>query len=124
MWSIAIALSWQAEQAATIGELTSVVPCALHGLASEQTAATAVQGCVLLQVQGVVPLQALVTVPIFCVKLVGTLLTVYGPEMVTLHGLVVLHVQGAVGAQLLVVVPIVCVPLIPSGSVALTLAVA
>ena len=58
MWSIAIALSWQAEQAATIGELTSVVLCALHGAASEQVATTPVQGSAVVHVHGVVALQA------------------------------------------------------------------
>jgi hypothetical protein len=35
MWSIAAALSWQALQAAAIGELTSVVDCAWQGAATE-----------------------------------------------------------------------------------------
>src|SRR5438477_7724374 len=102
MWSIAIALSWQAEQAATIGELTSVVPCALQGAASEQVATTPVQGCAVVQVHDVVELQGVVVVPIFCVKLTAVLLTVYGPLMVTLHALVALQTHGADCVQLLV----------------------
>ena len=65
MWSIAIGLSWQAEQAATIGEFTSVVPCALQGAFNEQVATTPVHGAAVVHVQGVVELQALVVAPTF-----------------------------------------------------------
>src|SRR5690242_11306262 len=121
MWSIAMELSWQAEQAATIGELTSVVPCALQGAAGEQVATIPVQGAAVVQVHGVVELQALVVAPTFWVKLTAVLSTAYGPLMVTLHGLVALQTHGAAGVQLLVAVPTVWVPLMPSGSVAFTL---
>lgn len=116
---MAIALSWQAEQAATIGDTTSVVPCAWHGVAGVQAATTAVQGCAVVQVQGVPVTHAVVTVPIFWVNVTGRLLTVYAALIPTLQGLVALQAQGAAGVQLTVPADVVWVPLMPSGSVAL-----
>src|SRR5512140_3203744 len=91
--------SWHAEQAATMGDLTSVVFCALHGAARLQVATVATQGCAVVQVQGVVESQFEVTAPIFWVTGAATLLTVYGPLVVMLHGLAVVHTHGAAGVQ-------------------------
>src|SRR5438552_18309960 len=96
---MACGLSWQAEHADAIGELTSVVPCAWQGALGEQVATTPVHGCAFVQVHGVVPLQGVVVAPIFCEKFTGTLFTVYGPLIVTLHGFAVLQMQGADGVQ-------------------------
>jgi len=124
MWSTAGALSWQATQADAIGELTSVVPWASHGAAVLQALTTPVQGWLVVQVHGVSEVHAAVTEPIFWEKFTARLLTVYGPEIATLHGLVALQMHGAAGVQTLVATPTVWVPLIPSGNVAFTFDVA
>src|SRR5438477_3938836 len=69
MWSIAAGVSWHAEQAAAIGELTSVVACAVHGAAVLHVATTPLHGCAVVHVHGVVALHWVVSVPIFWVKL-------------------------------------------------------
>src|SRR3954471_22301251 len=113
MWSTAIGLSWHPVQAATMGELTSVVGWALHGARAVQAATTPLQGCAVVQVQGVAGLQLVVTPAIFCVNDTGTLLTVYVPLTSALHGFAALHVQGADGVQATVAPPMVWVPLTP-----------
>src|SRR4051812_15465601 len=108
--------SWQAEQAATMGDLTSVGGCALHGAPRLQVATVAVQGCVVLRVKGGPGLHCLVAVPIFCVKYPAMLLAVIGPLTSMLQGLAAVQVQGAAGVQ--AVAP--WVPLMALGNVALT----
>src|SRR3954470_12586731 len=75
MWSTAVAVSWQATQAAAIGEVTRVVPWAWHGAFRLQLATTPVHGCAVVQVH-VAVLQLLLPPPAsFWVKLTCTLLT-------------------------------------------------
>src|SRR5215475_7436254 len=76
MWSTAGGVSWHATQAAAIGEVTSVVPCAWHGAFRLQAATTPVHDCAVVQVHGVLAVQVVVTLPIFWVKVTSTLLTV------------------------------------------------
>lgn len=87
-------MSWQATQDAATGEVTSVVPCASQGAAAEQVATIPVQGCDVVQVHGTDSVQAVVVVPTLCVKDTGTLLTVNGPEMVTLHGFAAVRLRA------------------------------
>src|SRR5262249_36845568 len=108
MWSIATGVSWHAEQAATIGDFTSVVGSASHGAEVEHVlAATPVHGAALVHVHGAA-----------AVQLVPPCLPEVTP--VTVHGLARLHVHGVAGVQLWVP----CVPVRPSGSVVVRLVVA
>src|SRR4051812_17360738 len=99
MWSMAIAVSWHAEQTATTGDVTSVVGCASQGALVEQVATVPAQGCAVVHVQAAGSLHVVVTVPIFCVNVTATLFTVYGALTATLHGFAAEHVQGAAGVQ-------------------------
>ena len=80
---MSLALSWQAEQAAVIGDLASVVGSALHGAAVEQVLTiTPVQGLAVVQVQGAAGVQAVLP----CL-----------PDVTpaTLQGLAAVQMQGA-----------------------------
>src|SRR4051812_18753207 len=100
MWSIATALSWQAEQAEAMGGFTRGVPWAWHGAETLQVATTPAQGCAVVQTHGASAAQVVVTVPIFCVNVTATLLTEYGPLTLTLQGFAAVHTQGEPGVQL------------------------
>src|SRR5438046_1738136 len=116
MWSIAAGVSWHAEQAAAIGEVTSVVPCAWHGAAVVHVATVPVHlvaaagaaGSV-TQVQGVACEQVMLP----CLKVTDTPWIVTGLSTTTVQGLVVVQRQGLAGVQ--VTVALLCVPLTPSG---------